>query len=507
MPDAPDATPPHVNGTREFQADHSRPRLAYEAFRTLAEARARTDALVVLDLDAEPFDPLATFPARRVEADEATLDRLRISLGSAYVAFEHPFVPRTAGRVRFETSGVLDQMGGKAYRGGLRLHRKLRGLGLESEVEAVFLGVRSGLGPDFLERIAMHRDWWEAVGDGDVDAVRGLLDRGFPVGALQRGYRSALGAAARAEDLAMVRLLLDRGADPNQLDGTRSTPMTSAACQAGGSGRGAGDEILALMLAAGGRLGLREAVMLGDVDLARRLLDADPTIDVSGDAGCHHAYPFLMIAAEFGHPEMVRLLLDRGADVHGTDDDIGYTALSVAATCGRTRIAAQLLDHGADIDHVDGLDFTPLAWAAERNQGELVRLLLDRGARRTLEDAILLNDADLVAKLLPTGDEAGRRLDRLFSMCRDHFARRGDVGILRMLLDARARLGNVHFVSYRDLLCDAAEAGRLEVVRTLLEYGAQPAEADHDGVTPLEHAERAGHAEVAEVLRAALLAR
>lgn len=472
----------------------------YEAFRTLAEARTRPGAIAALDLDAEPFQPLATFPAGRIEADESALGRLHAALGAALAAAMQPEEVSTSGRVRYETGAVLDDKGNRPRGAGLCLHEGLRALELEGEVEAVFLGLRPDLDPDLPDRILRRREWWWGVAQGDHEVVRGLLGQGFPVGAVQGWGWPALTIAARREDIAMVRLLLERGADPNQADSRGATPTTAAAWRAGLSNRGVEDEILGLMLAAGGRLGLREAVMLGDVDLARRILDADPTIDVSGDAGCHHAYSFLMIAAEFGRRDLVELLLDRGADVHGTDDDIHYTALCVAASGGYADIAALLLGRGADPNHASAYGFTPLAYAAEHGHADVVRLLLDRGVRRTLADAVFMNDAKLVAGLLATAEKEDHTLDSILFSCRSHIACCG-IDVLRLLLDAWPK-SNGWWLDTK-LLSEVAAAGRRDVVQLLLEHGFDPGKPDDDGATPAEHAERAGHAEVAGLLRAA----
>ena len=50
------------------------------------------------------------------------------------------------------------------------------------------------------------------------------------------------------------------------------------------------------------------------------------------------------------------------------------------------------------------------------------------------------------------------------------------------------------------ILGDGGEAHQ-EIVRILLDAGADPGIADHDGVTPLQHAERLGHREIAALLR------
>ncbi|WP_337173298.1 ankyrin repeat domain-containing protein [Paludisphaera sp.] len=500
MPGTSEADFPHENQTRKWYAGFAGRRLEYWAFRTLAEARARPDVVAVLDLDADAYDPLATFPARRVEADPAALDRLRVDLGMLLARVMEPETPDLEGRVRYETAAVLELCDVASRLGGVVLHQGLRPFGLESDVEAVFLGVREDLAPESRRRVDLLLAWWEAVGRGDVDAVRELIDRGVPVGSRDRYGPSALGTAAARGDVAMVRLLLDRGADPNQPDARGRTPTTDAADRASTLGGEYGDEILRLLIEAGGHLGFREAVILGDVELARSILDADPAIDVSGDAGVCWSDNYLMVAASFGRLEMARFLLDRGADVHATDDDVDYSALGLAASNGRADIAALLLDRGADPNRGGGNGFAPLANAAERGHADVFRLLLERGARRTLADAVFLNDAEMVAKLLPAAKEDGPDLDTLLFHCGRRLAD-CDLHVLRPLLRAWSEGGGA--LGNPEVLPQAAAMGRLDVARLLVEHGFNPGEPDRDGVTPAVHAERAGHAEVAEFLRAA----
>ncbi len=509
MFDIPEAGPPHENQLRKWLAEHSHESMEYRAFRTLAEARTRADAVAVLDLDEEPFGPLATFPARRIEVDEAALARLHRDLGAILARLMGPEAPPVEGRVRYETIEALGSMMGSVATSdvksrlvnGIVLHEGLRGFGLEPDVEAVFLGVRVPLGPDALLGIDRRLAWREAVARGDVAAVRGLIDQGVPVDAEDRDGESALFLAARDGDAAMVRLLLERGADPNRSDARGRTPMTMAATRSIRPGWSADDEVARLLLAAGGRYGLREAAVLGDVELARRILDADPTIDVSGDAGLCFEYPFLMVAAGSGRLDMTRFLLDRGADVDGIDD-LHQTALTVAAADGRADVVALLLDRGADLDHVDWNETTPLAVAASEGRADVVRLLLDRGARRTLIDAILLNDPALVAELSPAGEEDGPGIDQIFHICERNVHRLG-VDVLRPLLAAWSKADARPRVFGGTVLHEAAAAGRLDVTRLLLEFGFDPGQPDDAGATPAIHAERAGHVEIAELLRSA----
>ena len=76
---------------------------------------------------------------------------------------------------------------------------------------------------------------------------------------------------------------------------------------------------------------------------------------------------------------IVKILLDKGANIHLTDKS-GYTALGLAADASRVHAARLLLDKGADINAktVDG--WTPLLMAAFRGSVEMVGLLLQRGA-------------------------------------------------------------------------------------------------------------------------------
>jgi len=89
----------------------------------------------------------------------------------------------------------------------------------------------------------------------------------------------------------------------------------------------------------------------------------------------------LMAAADSGHDELVRLLVERGADVtlreYRTTE---MTALLYAAQNGFTDIAAYLLDHGADVNECDGRLETSLYKAVMEQHADLVALLLERGA-------------------------------------------------------------------------------------------------------------------------------
>ena len=92
----------------------------------------------------------------------------------------------------------------------------------------------------------------------------------------------------------------------------------------------------------------------------------------------------LMWAATNGHTDIVKLLLDRGADIDAVYRD-GNNALTLAATNGHANTVKLLLDRGADIDHVSKYGKTVLIetarfWPRSDGNTDTVKLLLDRGA-------------------------------------------------------------------------------------------------------------------------------
>jgi ankyrin repeat protein len=164
----------------------------------------------------------------------------------------------------------------------------------------------------------------------------------------------------------------------------------------------------------------------GDEEEVNRLLDADPTLlermDSEGSREGYEKWKLkpLAVAARCGHLGMVRLLVQRGANVNGMDYK-GTTALSYAVYGDHAEVVAYLLHHGAKADgnqassvpliaasmrrHVcvvrvllkhlegQGLDdrrggsgWTALHWAAFGGHDDVVRLLLLAGADPTMRD-------------------------------------------------------------------------------------------------------------------------
>jgi ankyrin repeat protein len=345
----------------------------------------------------------------------------------------------------------------------------------------------------------MVEDWFEAAGKGHTEIILSLIRKGADVNAKDEHGRTALMRAVQGRQIETIQVLLDHGADVSAEDCHTWTAMTDAVIHSQAWAVVQPDaRPLNVLKAAGGRFGLREAVLSGDVELARQLCDCDDRINVSGDARFWFHDTFLMVAARWGHVDMVRFLLDRGADIEGTDD-LGATALMRAADAGHAEIVRMLLDRGANVDHDDWSDQTPLSEAATAGHLEIVELLIARGAGRCLLDAVALDDVPLVEELLRKGTDPNHLYygqGRLVMFA----VGRGSPEIVRLLLDYGAAHYHENFDEHT-LLAEAARHGRVGLVRLLIDRGADPNEVGRDGLTSLAWATKEGHAPVVDYLK------
>lgn len=173
-----------------------------------------------------------------------------------------------------------------------------------------------------------------------------LLARGADLNARDKYGETALHWAIELDNEAVVRTLLKSGADPSQKNGYGDTLVEFAIDKSG-------------------------------VSVIRLLLDA-----IAGAPPTRNYYSDLLNRAAMRvhfPPEIVTLLLDKGADVNiGMDD--GGTPLMGAAYSGTPAGVKKLLDKGAKINATDENGTTALMLAAASNTEAVIRLMLARGA-------------------------------------------------------------------------------------------------------------------------------
>jgi uncharacterized protein len=189
--------------------------------------------------------------------------------------------------------------------------------------------------------------------------------------------RDELIAAVQAGDVAVVRELLARD------------PSLAEARDAGGVSvlmlsryHGAPAELTSALRDARAEIDVFEAATLGDVERLGALLDGEPGLldrRSPDDATALH------FAAFFAQPGAAKLLLARGADVHGVSPTFGnVTPLHSAAAGGSAEIVHDLLRAGADPNARQGGGFVALHAAAQNGDARMTRDLLEHGADRQL---------------------------------------------------------------------------------------------------------------------------
>src|SRR5437867_4651886 len=120
------------------------------------------------------------------------------------------------------------------------------------------------------------------------------------------------------------------------------------------------------------------AVYRVDYELLGALIARKANLNVRNEFG---STPIAQ-AAGLADARMVKMLLDAGADPEGANPD-GQTALMLAIKTGETSVVEMLIKAGANVNTIERFHKqTPLMWAATapRNAGEIVKLLLAKGA-------------------------------------------------------------------------------------------------------------------------------
>ena len=327
-----------------------------------------------------------------------------------------------------------------------------------------------------------------AVRHDDVATADALIKAGADVKAANRYGVTPMALAATNGNPAMIRRLLDAGADPNSAN-------------------------------PGGETALMTAARTGKVDAVTLLLDRGANVNAKDTV---HAQTALMWAVLENHADMVKLLLARGADVNAHTNvtvpkgeyvparaggasgngiirqralptaDGGMTPLLFAVRDGNTEMTRLLLEHGADIQQSSGNKTSPLLIALLNGQVGIATELLERGADPNAADAY--GRAALFAAI----DLRNFNHEKYGDLPTDG---RDPLDLIKVLLkkgagvNAKTETVPVHGLMQFDgswvnfdgetPFVRAALSGDIEVMRMLIEKGADPNIGTTQGTTAL----------------------
>jgi len=250
---------------------------------------------------------------------------------------------------------------------------------LYSDTATVRRFLEAGADPNVPNDAGATALMWAA---GDVEKTRLLLDHGANVNARSDSGRTALLiAAGRVNNSAVVKLLLERGANPSVESPGLFFPMTP----------------------------LAEAASTGDPSVVQVLLDHGADAKAAGLApgffalatGCARcgelvlkptmATPLaVMLAPPLGPGSHIPRLLEMGADANAKDPG-GAPLIVLACSSDASEVAIDsvrsLIAHGADVNAKNAAGESALDLARKRGNAALVKLLVEAGAKESAPPA------------------------------------------------------------------------------------------------------------------------
>jgi ankyrin repeat protein len=296
-------------------------------------------------------------------------------------------------------------------------------------IAAFLLDQGAQVGVDDLVRI---------VGNGNIEVVKMLLEKGADAAAATEYGKTPLHEASKNGHLEIAMMLLEKGADAAAATEYGWTP-------------------------------LYEASENGHLEIAMMLLEKG----ADAAAATKYGWTPLYEASKNGHLEIAKMLLEKGADVTATTEN-GRTPLHAASENGHLEMAMMLLEKGADAAAATKYGWTALHEASENGHLEMAMMLLEKGVdtagvnewgRTPLHEALRNGHLEIAMRLLEKGVNAA----------------------------ATTKNG-------RTPLHEASENGHLEMAMMLLEKGADAAAASKYGWTALHEALKNGHLEIAKIL-------
>ncbi|KAF5974890.1 ankyrin protein [Fusarium coicis] len=321
---------------------------------------------------------------------------------------------------------------------------------------------------------------------------------------------TALQLAVANNDAELAMLLIKAGADINA-SGLGVTPIEVAVANKN-------EKLAQLLVEAGADLNifsvgttvLQLTISHKNTELAKFFIEQG-MMNVNGSAIGQIA---LQRAADIGDLELVKYLLDRGANTNAKSS--GQTALQYAAMLGKIEIVKCLVEHGASINEEASpyYNATALGLAVANNRTQAAVFLVENGACvdtnpahyegfTCLQLAARFDNHHIVTCLVENGATVNAAPATKRGATALQFAAiNGNINMAVFLLENGARVSAYRAeIDGRTALEGAAEHGRLDMVHLLLDNDEEPDTIEERCRHAAEFAEAEHHDVIARVLR------
>ena len=307
----------------------------------------------------------------------------------------------------------------------------------------------------------------QVAADGDIDQVRMLISKGADVNAENEEKKTPLHYAAQTGKMEVVQMLVEAGADVNAMGNNDWPPLCIAAEN-------------------------------------NHIAIAEYLIAHGANVNAPEGRTTLQEAPYSSSIEMVKLLIDKGADVNAGP----WTALHGAVDEGRSDIAELLIQNGADVN-TKRRGNTPLYYSIQKNDSDMTKLLVAKGADIQIkipEGLTLLHymsthdSRDIVGRLLAKGAKVNEK-DDVYEFTALHYAARFDCkNIAELLIANGADIKAKDKWDYQPIHV-AAHHDRTDVVELLISKGADINAKTSLGQTPIQLAQERRNTKTIELLR------
>ena len=234
----------------------------------------------------------------------------------------------------------------------------------------------------------------------------------------------------------------------------------------------------------------------GDATKAKAAIAKGANVNTTTDAGMTP----LLCATRRGNIEIMKFLLEKGADVNAKESKYGQTALILAARGGYTDAVKLLIEKKADLNVKEKM-YGQTAVLLAANE-EIVDLLKKAGAETSKDTSVAPAKKEIKtvqeAPQAPAEQEQPKKKNLNEELIAA--AEKGNIPVVRVLLAEGAPL-NAADERGNDALMLAAKSGNAELVKILLEKGASVCGRNVDGDTALKVATAKGNVKIVGLLR------